>query len=229
MTRKRGTPRRGSAWYARKEQRQRREEIERALVIASSLLRKKTREEEKARLSDIAEQAIDRGTMDTIMLEGSNEQMYPACIIEEDPTLADLPILEAPCVTVQSDRGEGNLNLGLGDEPPGCIVEEVPWQDLEDEADVGGATGKEGWQDDVKGRSHEADGDDLRGSLREEHLALVFELRGHMADLEFRAHIMGQRLDEFLDIFPFAPARQSFAFMASSTRKTKAGDRSPFP
>jgi hypothetical protein len=146
MTRKHGTPQRGSAWYARKEQRQRREEIERALVIASSLLRKKTREEEKVRLSDIAEQVIDHGTMDTVMLEGSNEQLYPACIVEEDPTLADLPTLEAPFVTERSDRGEGNLNLGLEDEPPGCIVEEVPWQDLEDEADVGGAMRKEGWQ-----------------------------------------------------------------------------------
>jgi hypothetical protein len=229
MTRKRGTPRRGSAWYARKEQRQRREELERALVIASSLLRKKTREEEKVRLSDIAEKEIDRGTMDTVMLEGSNEQLYPACIVEEDPTLADLPTLEAPCDTGRSGRGEGNLNLGLDDDPPGCIVEEVPWPDLEAEVDAGCATRKEGWQDDVKSRTPEAEGDDLRGSLREEHLALVFELRGHMADLEYRAHIMGQRLDAFLDVFPFAPARQSFAFTASSTWKTKAGDRSPFP
>jgi hypothetical protein len=219
----------GFCLYARKEHRQCREELERALVIASSLLRKKTREEEKARLSNIAEKEIDHGTMDTVMLEGSNEQLYPACIVEEDPTLADFPTLEVPYGTGRSGRGEGNLNLGLDDDPPGCIVEEVPWQELEAEADAGGVTGKEGWQDDVKGSSPEAEGDDMRGSLREEHLALVFELRGHMADLEFRAHIMGQRIDEFLDIFPFVLARQSFAFTASSTRKAKAGGRSLFP
>ena len=168
-------PRRGSAWYARKEQRQRREELERAMVIASSLLRKKTREEEKVRLSDIAEKEIGRGTMDTVMLEGSNEQLYPACIVEEDPTLADLPTLEAPCDTGRSGRGEGNLNLGLDDDPPGCIVEEVPWPDLEAEVDAGCATGKEGRQDDVKRKTPDAEGGDLHGFLREEHLSLVFE------------------------------------------------------
>jgi hypothetical protein len=207
MTRKRGTPRCGSAWYARKEQRQRREQLERALVMASSMLRKKAREEEKVLLSAIAEKEIDRGSMDTVMLEGSNEQLYPACIVEEDPTLEGLPTLEAPCDTGRSGSGECNFNMGLDVDPPGCIVEEVPWPDLEAEVDAGCATGKEGWQDDVKCRTPDAEGGDLHGSLCEEHMSLVFELRGHMSDLEYRAHIMGQRLDMFLDAFPFAPAR----------------------
>jgi hypothetical protein len=153
MPRKRGTPRRGSAWYARKEQRQRREQLERALVMATSLLRKKVRAEEKALLSTIAEKEIGRSSMDTVMLEGSTEQLYPACIVEEDPTLEDLTPMEAPCDIGQSGSGECKLNLGLDADPPGCIVEEVPWPDLEDVFDAGRATGKAGWQDDVKRRS----------------------------------------------------------------------------
>ena len=46
MPRKRGTPRRGFAWYARKEQRQQREQLERALAMATALMRKKARAEE---------------------------------------------------------------------------------------------------------------------------------------------------------------------------------------
>jgi hypothetical protein len=121
---------------------------------------------------------------------------------------------------------------------PGCIVEEVPWQDLEAAFDAGGAKGKEGWsggQDDAKRRTPDDEGGDLHGFLlREEHLSLVFELRGHMSDLEHRALIMGQRLDMLLDAYSGAPARrkcplcaQSFAIPAGSTWKTNEDDRSP--
>jgi hypothetical protein len=75
----------------------------------------------------------------------------------------------------------------------------------------------------------------LHGSfLHAEHLALVFKLRGHMADLEHRALLMGQRLDLLLDAYSNAPAKrkcplceQAFAIPAGSTGQTSKGDGSP--
>jgi hypothetical protein len=43
MTRKQGRPHRGSAWYTHKKQRQRRKNLERALSMATSILRKRAR------------------------------------------------------------------------------------------------------------------------------------------------------------------------------------------
>jgi hypothetical protein len=78
-------------------------------------------------------------------------------------------------------------------------------------------------------------GGGLHGSLLcAEHLALVFELRGHMSDLEHRALLMGQRLDLLLDAYSNVPAQrkcplyaQAFAIPARSTWQTGDGDRSP--
>jgi hypothetical protein len=176
--------------------------------------------------------------LDTVKLEDDTEELYPACIVEEDPNLEDLTTMEAPCDIVRSGSGERKPNLGLDADFPGCIVEEVPWQDLEAALDVDGAKGREGWsegKDDAKRRTPDDEGGDLHGFLlREEHLSLVFELRGHMSDLEHRALIMGQRLDMLLDAYSGAPARrkcplcaQSFAIPAGSTWKTDDGDRSP--
>jgi hypothetical protein len=55
MTRKRGRPRRGSAWYTHKAQRQRKEKLERALSLATSILRKKARADQLALHAIIAE------------------------------------------------------------------------------------------------------------------------------------------------------------------------------
>jgi hypothetical protein len=235
-------PRRGSAWYARKEQRQRREQLERALVMATSMLRQRARAEEKALLSTIAEKEIGRSSLDTVKLEDSTEQLYPACIVEEDLTLEDLTTMEEPSDRVRSCSGDGNHILRVDADFPGCIVEEeVPWQDMETTADAGGAQDDEkqmeersGGQDDEKHRTPDEGGDMHGFLLRKEHLSLVFELRGHMADLEHRALIMGQRLDVLLDAYSDAPARrkcplcaQSFAIPAGSTWKTNEDDRSP--
>ena len=52
-------------------------------------------------------------------------------------------------------------------------------------------------------------GGGMHGSLiREEHLALIFDLRGHLDDLEHRALIMGQRMDMLLDAFSNVPAKR---------------------
>jgi hypothetical protein len=76
---------------------------------------------------------------------------------------------------------------------------------------------------------------DLHGSLlRVENLALVFELRGHMADQEHRALLMGQHLDLLLDVYSNAPAKskcrlcaQPFSIPARSTWQIGKGDKSP--
>jgi hypothetical protein len=80
----------------------------------------------------------------------------------------------------------------------------------------------------------EAGNHDLHGPLlRAEHLALVFELRGHMADQEHRALLMGQCLDLLLDAYSNTPAKRkcplcahSFTIPARSTWQTCKGDRS---
>ena len=52
-------------------------------------------------------------------------------------------------------------------------------------------------------------GGSLHGSLlREEYLALVFDLCGHLSDLEHRARTMGQSMDMLLDAFSNAPAKR---------------------
>jgi hypothetical protein len=127
MTRKRGTPRRGSAWNAHKAQRRRKEHFERALIMATSLLRKKARAKEKALLTTIAEKEAGRSSADIVKLEDDTKDLYPACIVEEDPTLEDLRTMEAPCDTVRSGIEENKPNSGLEADFPGCIVEEVPW------------------------------------------------------------------------------------------------------
>jgi hypothetical protein len=231
MPRKRGTPRRGSAWYASKEQRLKKEQLERALAIATALMRKRARAEEAALLSTIAEQGGGCSSMNTTTLEGSNEELYPACIVEEDPTLADLPPMELMS-EIGSLRGE-DCNFAPGGDafPPACIVEEIPRPELDDAVDAGIATAKEGcWED----GQHYARSEDVGGGvhgplLREEHLSLVFEIRSHLADLEYRASLMSQRLHVLLDAYSGAPARrkcpccaQYFAFPAGPT-----DDRSP--
>jgi hypothetical protein len=236
MTRKRGRPRRGSAWNAHKAQRRRKEQFERALAMATSLLRKKARAEKMALLSTIAEKGAGCSKADTARMEDGTEDMYPACIVEEDPNLEDLTTVEAPRDTVRSCREESKPISGLDVDFPGCIVEEVPWQDLEAALDVdkNRLMGKEA-EDGAKQRMLDDEGGGLHGFLlREEHLSLVFELRGHMSDLEHRALLMGQRLDMLLDAYSSVPARrkcplcaQSFAIPAGSMWKTDDGDRSP--
>jgi hypothetical protein len=78
-------------------------------------------------------------------------------------------------------------------------------------------------------------GDGLHGSLlRAEHLALVFKLRGHLADLENRSLLMGQRLDLLLDTYSNVPSKrkcplctQAFSIPDGSTWQSSKGDRSP--
>jgi hypothetical protein len=234
MPRKRGVPRRGSNWYARKEQRQRREQLERALVIATSMLRQKARAEEKALLSTIAEKETGCSNLGSVNLE---EQLNSGCIVEEDLTLEDLSTMAAPSDRVEAGSGDGHHTFRMDADLPGCIIEEeTPWQSMDTPFVAEDAQGDEKQMEDRSGgQEDEFDGGDMHGFLsREEHLSLLFELRGHMADLEHRALIMGQRLDVLFDAHSGVPTRrrcplcsQSFAIPAGSTWKTNEDDRSP--
>jgi hypothetical protein len=137
------------------------------------------------------------------------------------------------------------LNPTLLDETPGCIVEEIPWPGDETCSCLGAQVFEEGLkgatatveQMAFEGGSEAAVdvGGSQHGSLiRDEHLALLFDLRGHLSDLEHRALLMGQRMDMLFDAFSNAPAKrkcplcaQAFAILAGSTRQSSEDDRSP--
>jgi hypothetical protein len=95
MARKRGKPRRGSAWYTHKAQRQRKEKLERALAMATSILRKKARAEKLALLAIIAETGAGCSSEATTIKPGDRqedgaEDAFPTCYVEEDPFMEDL-------------------------------------------------------------------------------------------------------------------------------------------
>jgi hypothetical protein len=58
-------------------------------------------------------------------------------------------------------------------------------------------------------------GGGLHGSLlSDEHLALVFELRSHLADMEHRTLLMSQRMDLLLGAFSGAPTQRKYPLCA---------------
>jgi hypothetical protein len=144
-------------------------------------------------------------------MEGSNralarEDDFPGCIVEETPWPGDLPAFGAEkTVDTEVSAEQRELAAGIG------------------EAMDSGTAPRSGL------------GGGLHGSLlSDEHLALVFELRSHLADLEHRALLMSQRMDLLLGAFSGAPAQrkcplcaQEFAIPAGSTWQTGEGDRSP--
>jgi hypothetical protein len=276
MTRKRGRPRRGSAWYTHKEQRQRREKLERALSMATSILRKRARADQLALHAIIAETGTERSSQTMAIepgsrLEGGAADEFPTCYVEETSFVEEFVTTPEPqAMAPDSQVGSGPKDETTEDFPV-CIVEEIPWTGdysstshvvqatIEDEArDKTCAAGsadetRPGMKKEAVGAElsevearagmnveagnviFDDAGNDLHGPfLRAEHLALVFELRGHMADQEHRALLMGQRLDLLLDAYSNAPAKrkcpfcaQPFAIPARSTWQTGKGDRSP--
>jgi hypothetical protein len=278
MTRKRGRPRRGSAWYTHKAQRQRKEKLERALSLATSILRKKARADQLALHAIIAETGAGCSSETTtiqseIRPEDGVADAFPTCYVEEIPFMELATTPEPQAMETNHQDGSGP-KFALADDIPGCIVEEIPWpgdysptsharQATFEEVNRDKDRAEENADENNPARKEEAAGaelmeleagggatvemrdvilDDagnglhgLHGSfLRAEHLALVFELRGHMADLEHRALLMGQRLDLLLDAYSNAPAKrkcplcaQAFAIPAGSTWQTSKGDGSP--
>jgi hypothetical protein len=242
MARKRGRPRRGAAWDARKAQRRRREQLERALALATSIIRKKAKEEKRALLATIAE---PRAGCSRDEQDAGLEEVFPPCVVVEDPTMEDLTLVERTEATLQEKCTPTPVQ---DDYIPGCIVEEIPWPGDDNvsshdsqakEAGVVGAT-MAGEQRECEVGVEAATGTvdpsgSLHGSLlRNEHLALVFDLRGHLSDLEFRVCTMGQSMDMLLDAFSNAPAKrkcplcaQAFAIPAGFMWQKDEDDRPP--
>jgi hypothetical protein len=244
MVRERARSRRGSAWDAHRAQRRRKKQLECALSLASSILRKKAREERRRLLDTIVEQKAGcsrEGLISKLsnVRDAEPEVALPTCIVEEDPSIGDLPCIEAPRAMESSVRA-----LIREDDVPGCIIEETPWPgdlpsfhaekttdnevraeqrkvaaDLDEEMDSGTAP-------------RSGSGGGMHGFLlSDEHLALVFELRSHLADMELRTLLMSQRLDILLGAFSGAPAQhkcplcaQEFAIPARYTWQAGEGD-----
>jgi hypothetical protein len=231
MARKRGRPRRGSAWEAHKAQRRRKEELERALAMATSILRKKNRAERRARLAIITEPGVGssqhvKENESEVLQKGGPEEEFPPCIVVEVPSMVDMP---SPAQTRMAPHQEAcKPSPTLLDYTPGCIVEEIPWPGEDTcscqgtQANVAGLKDaahiveQEGAEANVEQEGHEAGSEaaeDVGGSMhnslvRDEHLAMMIDIRGHLMDLEYRALLWGQRMDMLFDAFSNAPAKR---------------------
>jgi hypothetical protein len=234
MVRRRGTPRRGAAWEANKAQRRREEELERALALASSILRKKARVEGRATLKSIVERETGSSKEQNVT---EPVGWCSGCVVEEEPPAGDSTGMEksnnGEMLTIQNNDSAPTMM----DDIPGCLVEEIPWSEelmtdnqqaidaeqleelMTDDQQATEAeqleemmTGENAEQlatrrdDNGKGENGNGGGELQSPFLRSEHLALVFELRSHVADLEHRAVTMGQRLDVLLEELSGTPA-----------------------
>jgi hypothetical protein len=90
----------------------------------------KKRVKEKRKLLDIIAERKEEGSREGSFSnldnarEAEPEFALTTCIVEEDPTIGDLPGMEAPQAMESPVRA-----LTCFDYVPGCIVEEVPWSD----------------------------------------------------------------------------------------------------
>jgi hypothetical protein len=166
----------------------------------------------------------------------------PTCIIEEDPSIGDLPCMEEPRAMEDPVRDSHSA-----DDIPGCPIEEIPWQDelppLQAEKPTVDEVGEEQRKaeavldeemDSGSAPRSGPDGGMHGGLLGEEHLALVFEVRSHLADVELRTLLMSQSLDILLSALSGAPAQlkcpmcaQKFAIPARHTWQARDGDGAP--
>jgi len=126
MVRERARTRRGSAWEAHRAQRQRKQQLERALTMATSILRRRAREERRRMLDSIVERkaGCSRDGLNSSLntaRDGVHENDWPSCIVEEDPSIGDLPSMELPC-----DINCPVQTMTRIDDVPGCLVEEIP-------------------------------------------------------------------------------------------------------
>jgi hypothetical protein len=94
MTRKQGRPCRGSAWYTYKEQRQRRQNLEHALSMATSILRQRASVDRLALHATITEPVIEHSTHTLVIepgscLKGGATDEFPTCYVKETLCLED--------------------------------------------------------------------------------------------------------------------------------------------
>jgi len=173
------------------------------------------------------------------MRDAELEVALPTCIVEEDPSIGDLPCFEVPRTMECSVRA-----FISEDDVPGCIIEEIPWMGDSPSSHAEKTMDNE---PPTEQRQDMADSEEELGSgtaprsglggemhgflLSDEHLALVFELRSHLAGMEFRMLLMSQHLDILLGAFSRAPTQhkcplcaQEFAIPARSTWQAGEGD-----
>jgi len=240
MVRERARSRRGSAWDAHRAQRRRKQHLEHALSMASSILRRRAREERRRLLDSIVERKAGcsrDGFISNLSTarDVEHETEWPSCIVEEDPSIGDLPCMEVPCAMNCPVR-----TVTRDDEVPGCLIEEIPWPSLHSEQPMDNETRAEqrleaaGLEEDSDSGNapRSGSGGELQGfHLSDEHLALVYELRSHLEDMEFRMLLMNQHLDILLGAFSDAPAQhkcplcvQEFIIPARHNWQTGEGD-----
>ena len=240
MVRERGRPRRGSAWIAHREQRRRKQEMERAMSLASSIMRRRARAERRLLLDSMVEQKAGCSRDGMKPGESNERDVEPSvelsiCIIEEELPCSEMPQVDPPC-TVRPQALEVPVRTShSADYTPGCPIEEIPWQEeppsFQAEQPMDNKASEEQRKDadePEKERNVGAAEDGIGGEgglhgflLNDEHLSLIFELRSHLDDLELRTLLMSQRLDILLSVFSGAPAQhkcpmcaQEFAFPA---------------
>jgi hypothetical protein len=132
MTRKRGRPRRGSAWYTHKAQRKRKEKLERALLLVTSILRKKAQADQLALHAIIAETGVGCSS-DTTTIQSKNRledgvvDAFPSCYVEEISFMEELATTPEPQAMETNHQDGSGPKFALADDIPGCIVEEIPW------------------------------------------------------------------------------------------------------
>jgi hypothetical protein len=224
--------------------------------LATSILRKKKRVERRARLAIIAEPGVGssqhvKGYESEALQKGGPEEEFPPCIVVEDPSMEDMSFPVQSRVATHQEACKPSPTLL--DDTPGCIVEEIPWPG-DDTCSCQGTQAidaglkdaeaiveQKGAEANVEQEGHEAGSEvaeDVGGSMhnlliRDEHLALMIDIRGHLSDLEYRALLMGQRMDMLFDAFSNAPAKrrcplcvQDFAILAGTSRHASKDDRS---
>jgi len=184
-----------------------------------------------ARLATIAEPGVGcnqdvKENVPGALQEAGTQEEFPPCIVVEDPFMEDLSIIENTRATAATHRDERRPIPAEEDDTLGCIVEEIPWPGDENfschDIQVNEA-GTKGAEADAEQRVFDAGsrvavdvGGSMHGSLIwEEHLALMFDLRGHLSNLEHRALLMDQCMDMLLDAFSNAPTKRN----APSVRK----------
>jgi hypothetical protein len=132
MTRKRGRPRRGSAWYTHKEQRQRRKNLECALSMETSILQKRACTDQLALHAIIVETGTERSSHTMAIepgssLEGDTVDKFPTCYVEETSYLEELvSTLEPQAMASDLQDGSGP-KYEIENEFLLCIIEEILW------------------------------------------------------------------------------------------------------
>jgi hypothetical protein len=204
MTRKRDRPRRGSAWYTHKARRQRKENMERALSLVTSILRKKARADQLALHTIIAETGAGCSSETTTIqseirpVEGVADA-FPTCYVEEVPFMDLETTLEPQAMEMFHQDGSGP-KFALADDILGCIVEEIPWPgDYNPTSHARQATVEEASRDKAR---EEEDADEKRPARKEEVASVeLMELEaGDGVEGEMRDFFSTEKIRNFINL-----------------------------